>query len=85
MRRLIDLWFKPSHNLGAHLTCTGIVLLMVALILNRVSPETLTYDPDDWRAASRVLGYVAICWTVWVIGVALVILGAARILSMIDE
>jgi hypothetical protein len=85
MRRLIDLWFKPSHNLGALLTCAGIAVLMVSLILNRVSPETLTYDPDDWRAASRVIGYVGMCWAVWVIGVVLVIVGAARIMTMIDD
>jgi hypothetical protein len=55
---------------------------MVALILNRLP---LSYDPDDWRAASLATGYVAVCWTVWIIGVGLVILGAARILSMIDD
>jgi hypothetical protein len=85
MRRLIDLWFKPFPNLGFHLTCTGIVMLMATLILNRLVPEPLSYDPDDWRSASLVLGYVVAYWAVWIVGVCLVIVGGARILSSMDE
>jgi hypothetical protein len=85
MRHLIERWFRPSGNLGLHMTGSGMVLLMVSLLLSHLSPQPMSFDPDDWLAASRVIGYVAGCWAMWLIGALLVIAGAARILSMLDE
>jgi hypothetical protein len=73
MRHLIEQWFRPYPNLGFHMVCGGVALLMVSLILNRLFPDPISY------------GYVVGCWAIWLIGALLVIAGSARIFAMLDE
>jgi hypothetical protein len=79
--RLHQLWDQEPSNLGAHLTCAGILLLIIVLTLNRLVPH-LTYDSDDLVQAAFLWGYAAVLWLMWLVGGVLICVGSWRIFTI---
>jgi hypothetical protein len=80
--QLRELWGRPGF--GVQMICAGIFLLGIGLALNRIIPGPITIASNDIELKIVVMGYNILHWAMYVIGGALICVGAARVFSMMD-
>jgi hypothetical protein len=81
LERAVSTWNRPS-NLGLHLTCAGILMLIVSLALNRLVPGEFTVRVDDWTGLALASGYVVFRWALYLGGALAIFLGCWRIVAI---
>ena len=73
-------WDRPS-DLGLRMTKLGLLLLIATLIGNRILPKEIEVETSDWPIGLLV-GFDIVKWLVWIAGMGLTLVGAARMLTI---
>jgi hypothetical protein len=79
-RRLWRDWGQPS-DLGLRMIKLGLLLLIATLIGNRILPK-IEMESTDTLAFGLLVGFGIIHWLMWIVGMGLTLVGAARILTI---